>query len=152
MEIFIATASILTITGAIWAFNNILRLGICPVCAGVSGTWLWILAGMYFGLLGSGAWLLVAAIAMGGSVVGIAYQAERKLVGGKLVLYKILFIPMGFVAVYHLLMGRLAVFFAALMALAFVAFLFLRVFAQRAQGNGASKTTEDLEEKMKNCC
>ncbi|OGF74409.1 hypothetical protein A3J56_02840 [Candidatus Giovannonibacteria bacterium RIFCSPHIGHO2_02_FULL_46_20] len=89
---------------------------------------------------------------MGGSVVGIAYQAERKLVGSKLLLYKILFIPMGFVAVYHLLMGRLAVFFAALMALAFVAFLFLRVFAQRAQGNGASKTTEDLEEKMKNCC
>lgn len=171
MLIVIATTSILGIAALVQLVNRILlprlRSGqafrICPICAGVSGTWLWILAGIYFGFLDAGSWSLVAAIAMGGSVVGIAYQLEKKLpVERSPLLWKTFFIPAGFIAAYGILAEWRGIFFAALIFLLLLSFLFL---SPRKQQESQKKTVaapigseprpmgrEELKKKMEDCC
>lgn len=78
MEIFVTLFSILSITILVWLLNRILPFKICPICTGVSLTWLWIVVGMTAGVLEAESWKLIAAIAMGGTAVGIAYQGERR--------------------------------------------------------------------------
>lgn len=166
MLIAITAISILAITGLIWLFNRIMPFKICPICAGVSGTWLWILAGIYFGLLDSGSWSLIAAIAMGGSVVGIAYQIEKRLAysaswrirAGKLLLWKTLFIPAGFVAVYSIISlvaspsgpSLLIAFIIVMTLLVIMTLRFIR--EPRFRAFKGDKAVEKLEKKMKNCC
>ncbi len=153
MILVITMISIFGITGFFLLANKILPVRICPVCAGVSGTWIWILAGMYFGALDAGSWQLVAGILMGGSVVGIAYQVEKRLHiefdGWRiLLLWKTLFISAGFVFMYSVLMqwwSTVFVFFVFLLLISFI-FLFPK---RRARDN---KIIEELEKKMKDCC
>jgi len=150
MTIIIVTVSILVITATVWILNWILPLKICPICAGVSGTWLWILTGLYFGLLENESWRIVAALAMGGSVVGIAYQLEKKLSAGKsLFLWKTLFIPAGFIGAYGVLAEQWAAFLTVLIFLVLISFVFLTQGKERNSGN---RTVSELEKKMKNCC
>ncbi|OHA09739.1 MAG: hypothetical protein A3A44_02030 [Candidatus Sungbacteria bacterium RIFCSPLOWO2_01_FULL_60_25] len=151
MNIAFATLSILAITGLAYGARRFLRIRVCPICAGVSGTWLWILAGISFGLLDAGTWSLAAAIAMGGTVVGIAYQVERRLAPGRSpLLWKALCIPVGFVAAHSLLTAAYLAFSATAGLLALTAFLFLR--QPRATPPEQSQRTADLEERMKECC
>ncbi|MEK7190231.1 MAG: hypothetical protein AAB661_00500, partial [Patescibacteria group bacterium] len=51
---------------------------ICPICAGVSLTWLWMLFGMGLGFLSVEKYQMVIAILMGGSVIGIVNKLEEK--------------------------------------------------------------------------
>ena len=51
------------------------RLKICPVCAGVFGTWLWMLVAHLFGVPVN---VTVAALLLGGSVVGITTKLESR--------------------------------------------------------------------------
>ena len=51
---------------------------ICPVCAGVLLTWLWMLLGMGYGFLSVEKYQIITAILMGGSVVGITNKLEEK--------------------------------------------------------------------------
>ena len=74
----IAIISILILTSAIWVLNKKLPIKICPVCAGVSLTWLWMLLGMGYGLLSIEKYQFITAILMGGSVVGITNKLEEK--------------------------------------------------------------------------
>ena len=74
----IAILSILILTSVIWVLNKILPIKICPICAGVSMTWLWMLLGMGYGLLSIEKYQLITAILMGGSVVGITNKLEEK--------------------------------------------------------------------------
>lgn len=74
----IATISILIITFAVWLANRKLSVKICPICAGVLLTWLWMLFGMGYGLLSIEKYQLITAILMGGSVVGITNKLEEK--------------------------------------------------------------------------
>src|SRR3989344_5575006 len=83
MVIFISTILLLAITAAVWLLNKILSFEICPICAGVSGSWLLISAGISFGLLEAESWQLAVALAMGGSVVGIAYKSEHMFSWGR---------------------------------------------------------------------
>lgn len=151
MEIVIAIISILGITGVFWLLNHYSGVGVCPICAGVSGTWLWVLAGIYVGLLEAGSWSPVAAIAMGGSVVGIAYQVEKRLPSNRSpFLWKALFIPAGFVAVYSVISYWWSVF-----AITTIFLIIFWLFFSRERGNHAghgNKTVEVLREKMKDCC
>ena len=68
--------SILTIALAVFGANRFLPFKICSVCAGVAGTWMWLLAGIF---LGHEIDPLIPAVLMGGSVVGIYYQIKDKL-------------------------------------------------------------------------
>ncbi|OGI66227.1 hypothetical protein A3A95_02190 [Candidatus Nomurabacteria bacterium RIFCSPLOWO2_01_FULL_39_18] len=74
----IAIISILLIVSVIWFVNKKLSIKICPICAGVSLTWLWMLLGMGYGLLSVEKYQLVTAVLMGGSVVGITNKLEEK--------------------------------------------------------------------------
>ena len=69
---------LITIISAIFVvLNKSLPFKICPICAGVSGSWLILTAGIVFGHW-SGDYKLPIAMLMGGTVVGIAFQGETK--------------------------------------------------------------------------
>src|SRR3989338_7218194 len=99
---FVAVISILVITGFTWLLNRFSPRRICSICAGVSATWLWIIG---LRILGYNIDMLVPAVLMGGSVVGLAYQLETKLPPHRSpLLWKSLFIPIGFLSVLYLLL------------------------------------------------
>jgi len=50
---------------------------ICPICAGVSLTWLWMLFGMWFGLLSVARYEFLTAILMGASIGGIITDFKK---------------------------------------------------------------------------
>lgn len=154
MEIVIAAASIFILTAAVRLAGKLLPVKVCPICAGVSLTWLWILTGIYLGKLEALLWMPIAAVALGGSVVGIAYQLEKRLPRENNswrtpLLWKSLFIPPGFAAAYGLAAQSwiAAAAGAALAAIAASVF-----FARRTQSGPKDATVADLEEKMKECC
>ena len=160
MTIALTVASILGITALAHFAKRILPFKVCPICAGVFVTWSWLL-GAHF--LGYRIDLIVPALLMGGSVVGIAYQLApleaRPLTGlGKrslnmsaerLLLWKVLFIPAGFVAAYSLLAQLWTALLFAAAFLILVSFLFLSESGKTApRGESAG----DIEKKMKDCC
>jgi hypothetical protein len=151
MVIGITIISIFAITGVILLINRIMPYRICPICAGVFGTWLWILAGMYFGVLQDESWRIVAAIAMGGSVVGVAYKMEKYLsLRCSPLLWKMLFIPTGFVAVYSVLLWWWLGF--AISASLLAIWLLSCRRGSRRNAVQDSAQIEILKKKMKNCC
>jgi len=145
--ILTTTLSILAISGAAWAAKKWLRVPVCPICLGVGGTWLWMLIG---GSLGYAVDATMLSILLGGSVVGIAYQVERRLPQGRSpLLWKTLFIPAGFVAAYALVQSQwtlLAVTSAVLVPL--TAFFLVPTAASGEQ----SETVKELKKKMQQCC
>lgn len=150
MVLVITIISIFSIAFAAWLAGKILPFRICPVCAGVAGTWLWLLAGIYLNLLKTENWQLIIAVLMGGSVVGVAYQTAKRLLSSKSeVLFKALFIPSGFVAVYGLLMYWWLLFYAAIVFSAILALLFLR---KRGNEKAANKRVEEIKKRMEDCC
>lgn len=171
MTLTAAIISIFGITGSVWFMNRFLKMKICPICVGVSGTWLWLIAAKF---LGYEIDIIVPAILMGGSVVGIAYQVEKRLIfagvsASKLFLWKIGFIPTGFVAVYGFIsafiptqIGTLAnrplwwtVFGIAIAVLVVWALRFIkesRLPAINSPETKNNKMVGELEKKMKDCC
>lgn len=145
----IAIISIIAFTGAVRVLNRLLPRRLCAVCAGVSVTWLWMIGARWLGYQIDP---IIPAVLMGGSVVGAAYQLENKLpINRSPLLWKTLFIPLGFLAVYSLLSWRWISFTAVIFALAVVVGLF---FVQ----NGKTKRADDdkqvleLEKEMDKCC
>lgn len=148
MPILIAVLSIFAIAGFVRFLGKISSLKICPVCAGVAGTWLWMLLGVLSGYLPT--YLLPTAILMGGSVVGIAYQLEKILPQTRSpILWKLLFIPAGFAAAYYVIEQKQIAFLASLIMLVLVVLFFKKTDSMKTAINAS---VENLKEKMKNCC
>lgn len=144
----IATISILGITALAWLANRVRAFRVCPICAGVAGTWLWMLAAR---LLGYQIDPLVLAMLMGASVVGIAYQVEKRLPSSRSpLLWKTLFIPAGFVAAYSAISAWWAVF--AIMTILLVILTLKFMEESHSRGVKSDTTVKELEKKMKNCC
>ena len=96
--------------------------------------------------------LVVPALLMGGSVVGIAYQLEKKMLGSsanRTLLLKVLFIPAGFVTAYALLEQLWIVFLLAVIFLFLVSFAFS---SANKMSSSSKETADDIEKKMENCC
>lgn len=149
MNITITIVSILGITVFAWLFNKLLPYKVCAICAGVSGTWLLMLLMRFQGYPVDTA---ILAMLLGASVAGIAYQLEKKLPEKRSqLLWKVLFIPAGFVAVYGIVQSEWFLFFGALVFLLVLSYAFLKVPNPPADGINLSPTKE-LEEKMKQCC
>ncbi|RJQ28543.1 hypothetical protein C4571_03305 [Candidatus Parcubacteria bacterium] len=74
----IALGLIAVITVGVWFLNRYLPIRICPVCAGVSGTWFLLTAAILGGLLPRGEFFVPIAMLMGATVVGVAYQGEKR--------------------------------------------------------------------------
>src|SRR3989338_4778256 len=160
MTIALTVASILGITALAHFAKRIIPFKVCPICAGVFVTWVWLL-GAHF--LGYRIDLIVPALLMGGSVVGIAYQLApleaRPLTGlekrslnisaERLLLWKVLFIPAGFVAAYSLLAQLWTALLFAVVFLFLVSFLLLSESGKTAP---REELLGDIEKKMKDCC
>ena len=145
--IFTTTLSIVAIASLAWAAKKMLRVTMCPICVGVGGTWLWMIVGRSLGYAVDTAML---SILLGGSVVGIAYQVERHLPPGRSpLLWKILFIPAGFVAAYALAMPQWTLFAVVSVGLVLLAVSFVLPSGSAEQ---ESKTVAELKEKMRKCC
>ena len=149
--IIIAIISILSLSLLVWVADRFLPFRICPICAGVSGTWIWLVAGHFLGYQVD---LTIPAILMGGSAVGLAYQLEKKLPAESTgwrapLLWKILFVPAGFIAAYSILTENWFVFLAAVIFLFGVSFLFL---FQNNKSNLDKETTKKLKQEMDKCC
>jgi len=81
MPIAIAIASLLGIAGAVALLKRSIVRGfpdVCVVCAGVSATWFWILIAHHAGRLTDPQWLTIAAVLLGGSVVGLTEQWSKR--------------------------------------------------------------------------
>ena len=151
MLIILTIISIIAITVLVWLANRILPFQICPICAGVSLTWIGLLVAHFLGYQID---LIVPALLMGGSVVGIAYQLEKKLPVSDArwrtpILWKILFIPTGFIVAYSILSRWWIALTVALVILLLVSFLFLSLKEKAAVKRGA---VGELEKKMEKCC
>ncbi|MDO8676699.1 MAG: hypothetical protein Q7K16_03575 [Candidatus Azambacteria bacterium] len=160
MPVIITTILILVISLAVWLLNRAtlfrLRSGqafkICPVCAGISLTWLLISAGIVGGLLGADNWKIVIAIAMGGTVTGIAFQAEKKFEWHNPMI-KLAIIIVGFVLAYFAInnISLWVLIFEAGIILS-LCYLFF-IFRVSSSANTVDpKKLKELEEKMKDCC
>ena len=149
MTIALTVASILGITALAHFAKRILPFKVCPICAGVFITWVWLLGAHFVGYPID---LVVPALLMGGSVVGIAYSLEKRslnISAERLLLWKVLFIPAGFVAAYSLLAQLWTALLFAAAFLILVSFLFLSESGKTApRGESAG----DIEKKMKDCC
>lgn len=151
MPILIATISIFVITGIVWLFNKISPLKVCPICAGVSGTWILILVGLFFGWLLGGSWLIIAVMGMGGSVVGIAYQVSKRLPPNRSpLLWQTLFIPAGFIAVYSIIHFEWIILAFALAFMIGLTFVFLKKI--KKVSSEENEIIDKLEKKMEDCC
>ncbi|MEK9175758.1 MAG: hypothetical protein AAB795_04205 [Patescibacteria group bacterium] len=118
-----------------------MNIKICPICVAVSGTWLLIQIGVYGGLLMANNWILVAAIAMGGTVVGIAYQ-KQSLFWKSIVIT--IGMPVAYLFVTHI--NPLVIVLEIIILLIFAYMFFLK------QGSTRNYNVRDLETKLKNCC
>lgn len=140
-------ASMLALTLLAWLASRGTRLAICPICLGVSGTWLWMLAARLGGLAIDTTMLPVF---LGASVVGGAQWIETRLPKERSpLLWKAIALPTGFIAAYGLVAQRWALAAVAAAALASLAALFLRPLRPAA---GDPAVISELEERMKKCC
>lgn len=151
MWVIIAIVSVFILTGAVRLVGKMLEWRICAICAGVSLTWLWLLAARW---LGYSIDPIVPAVLMGGSVVGAAYQLENKLPPRRSpLLWKTLFIPAGFMAVLYLLSGQWVGLVLAILALVVATVSFFYPDDNRGPGEDRSnKEVSELERKMDQCC
>jgi len=146
-SILVAISSIFAIAGAAWAARRLSRIPVCPICIGVAGTWLWMLIARS---LGYAVDTTILSMLLGGSVVGIAYLVEKRLPQGRSpLLWKTLFIPVGFVAAYGLATTQWILFAVTGAVLVSLAAFFL---AQSAASGAPSETVEELKKKMQQCC
>ncbi|MBI2630909.1 hypothetical protein HYW73_01665 [Candidatus Nomurabacteria bacterium] len=72
-----AILSILLLTLIVWVINKKLPIRVCPPCAGVTLTWLWMLLGMWFGFLSVARYEIITAVLMGASIGGIVTELKK---------------------------------------------------------------------------
>lgn len=144
---------VLAITLIAAALNRSLPFKVCPICAGVSGGWLILTAGVVLAHW-SGDYKLPIAMLMGGTVVGIAFQGETKFDWAKkgFYIWKAPVIIFGMPAAYWLFvnMSLVTLVFEFLVLSALIYFFFIR--SPRSGGHADNHRVIELEKKMKNCC
>lgn len=123
------------------------KFSVCPVCAGVVGTWLWMLAARFASVATDP---IILAMLMGASVVGLAHQLEPRLPPeSSRPLFNMLVLVIGFADVYSVVSEHwTATAFATLLLISAIAW-FMRPWRAIQRDEEAVK---DIEQKMKNCC
>ncbi len=90
---------------------------------------------------------------MGGSVVGVAYQLEKKLGDpskGSTLLWKAAFIPTGFVAAYAVMEQEWLTVILAVALL--VLFALITTYSRSAAAGSRGAGSSEIEKKMEQCC
>ena len=145
-----AITSILILTSAISLVKNKLKFEICPICAGVTLTWLWMLTGIILGKLSTIDYQLPTALLMGGTVIGLMSKLEPLIKQKFVLIWKTIFVVSGFIAAYNLIFNNWVIFSISV-ALAVTSILLLKTHTTSKE-NQKSQQTKEFEEKMKNCC
>ncbi|MBI2453940.1 hypothetical protein HYV58_02045 [Candidatus Peregrinibacteria bacterium] len=146
---FFALLAVFLIAGAAEVARRATGKNLCTVCAGVAGTWITLSLAR---IAGYGLNPLIIGIMMGGSVVGVMYQAEKRAQGRTISpFYKLLFIVAGFAAAYAYLEYLWTPFLIALAAWLGMAYVFFRPSSAETSEKEKARAKE-LEEKMKKCC
>jgi hypothetical protein len=144
-------ASILILTTLAWLLRRAVLPRLCPLCAGVAGTWIALLAAHWTGMELD---LRLPALLLGGSVVGLAGLGEAALAGrspGAVLAWKAVLVTTGFATAYALLLPVWSgvVAGAALMA-ALLAVPWL--IAPPSSAGAGTEGQASLLAKLKNCC
>lgn len=146
----IAILSILVLTGFVYVLNKKLLTQICPICAGVTLTWLWMFFGMFFGKLSAIDYQVPTAILAGGTVVGLMSKLEEFIKVKFVLVWKTIFVASGFMAVYSLVAREWSIL--ALGIIINVAITFIFKTYENETKNSDPKKLEELKKKMKGCC
>lgn len=146
MDILYVTISIGLITLLAWGFRRATALNVCPICIGVSATWLIILALMIYGYTIDP---ILPAILMGGSVVGIAYTTDKKYIDHQYsIIWKVTIIPVGFIAAVGVLRSSwLSVI--SMLVISMVLYMFMTKI--KMSKNEIAQVSE-LKEELEDCC
>lgn len=151
-SLLVSSILIIGFTLLTFFFNKITHWKICVVCAGVSLTWLTLTALILKGLVPSSLFLIPVAILMGGTVVGIVFQGEKRFEWARNLFYwKAPVTVIGFIITYLLLinMSWTGLVFELILLGFLTYFLFLQPNAGKSpQGENVS----ELEERLKDCC
>ncbi len=151
MLLAITLSSILALTALAFLVRKVAAPWLCPLCAGVAGTWIGLLGAH---LAGYGVDLRIPAILLGGSVVGLALQGDKILVGkGETfrLLWKTLFVVTGFATAWFIITlawSGIAIGLVILGVLTAVP----KLGASSQEQAGNPERIGRLEEQMKNCC
>lgn len=142
-----AIASMLTLTALAWLASSATRAALCPVCIGVSSTWLGLVAARFAGAEVDPA---VLGILLGASVLGLTqWQAERLPPGRSVLIWKAVALSAGFGAAYGLLAERWLLAAVAATGFALAAAIYRRPPNAHAR---TSEAVSRLEERLKRCC
>mgnify|MGYP001559215906 CR=1 FL=1 len=147
MLIIITLTSILVLTILVWSAKRFLPFPVCPICAGVAGTWLWLMVAYFAGYQID---LAIPALLMGGSVVGIMSKLEKFIQPKFVLVWKTVFVISGFGAANALIASNwiwlvIGIVIATLITLGF------RPRGIPSDENQSEKIAE-LKNKMKSCC
>lgn len=156
---------ILIIAGSVRLLNRYLPFEICPLCAGVSSAWIALTAGGILGIVPLAKYNLIIGILLGGTAVGVAYQAEKTFVWFRRnhLVFKIAFVLPGFLLAYWLASSptfpKLILEITLLLVLGYLFFVSPTArgesrFQRKAQVNQGrrSKMLKEIEKKLEKCC
>ena len=151
MDLALTLVSIVLLTAGAWLFKRMFWSGLCPVCIGVSGTWMGLLvaSGMDYGVDPR-----LSAVLLGGSVVGLAGLGEKHFATvspNRLLLWKTVFVTVGFATAYALTQFRWPLVISGAAALGAL-FGLLVFFKARKTDPEHSERVEAIKAQMKHCC
>ncbi len=150
MNLLIAIGSIIVIAGIAAVLNRLFAWKLCPLCAGAAGTWLWMIGGIYGNMLPRESWQLLAAVLMGGTIVGILYQLERKRHTPISASVKVLLFLFGYIGAYGLLQENWIVAFLGVVSYGIATMILMR--KPTPPPASEQEKIKELEERMKQCC
>jgi hypothetical protein len=145
-----ALGSILVLTALAGLLRRALWPSLCPLCAGVAGTWMWLLAAHWSGLEVD---LRVPALLLGGSAVGLANLGEKRLAGaraGAVLPWKVAVVVTGFGTAALLLAASWAG--VAVGAVLLAALLALPALLAPGAPQGPAPHEEELLAQLRKCC
>ncbi len=156
MDIIIALILLVAITLGVKVANKFLPFSICALCAGVSGAWILMTLAVLADFAPVDLYLPVITLLMGGTVAGIAYQAEKKFNwrGEKSFWFRFAVIVAGFYLA-HIAIGALS-WSTFVIEIVFLTMLVYVFFVRKNSGSENLKKhsakAEKLEDELKNCC
>lgn len=145
---FIAIVSIVALTSIVWLITKTTQIKICPICAGVTLTWLWLLIAAFLDKVVFADYKVTITILMGGTVVGLMSQFEKKIEIKFFLVWKTIFIIAGFIAVYSLTINLLWLSAIAVV----VATIATILFKSSEMVISSVSNIEEIKGKMKSCC
>ncbi|MBI2592714.1 MAG: hypothetical protein HYW37_00940 [Candidatus Colwellbacteria bacterium] len=153
MAMLVAISLAFLITVSARFLNRTLRLEICPICLGVSSTWLIISLLIVLGIFDEEAYLLPLGLLIGGTVVGIAFQGEKKYVFARQSIWRwklpVIFIGLTISYLFLINLSPLVLILEALLLLGFGYFLFGR---REKVASSKNESVKKIKEEMENCC